>query len=499
MGMKLVPFYGSNDTSGVNDNSIKISPIVINNLGVKTQIVEKRVLHSDIHTVGYVELNENNIVHIHPRVEGWIEKLYVKANGDKVRKGEKLYNIYSPEMVNAQEEFILALQRKSSRLISASKNRLESLLFPKLAIKNLQKTRKVQQTVSFYSPKDGYINKLNIREGFYVKPGTTMMSIASLEDIWINTEVFESQVAKLETGLKVNMQLSYFPNKEYKGYIDYIYPTLDRKNRTVKVRLSFKNKDELLKPGMFANVTIFENEAEETLAIPIQSLIRTGQSNRAVLAFDNGRFKSVNVKIGKITDDYVQILEGLIEGDKVVTSAQFLIDSESSKTSDFKRMVLTEDERKNENRVWADAKIIKIMQDDSAIKVKHAPIEEWKWPEMTMNFEVDESIDFSKFNIDMKMKIQIEKTPDDDYIIRDVKIQNNKVWADAKIVKIMKVDNAIKVTHSPIKEWKWPEMTMNFDVDEKLDFSSLTVDMKMKIEIEKTEDGSYIITDIQKR
>jgi len=439
MGMDLIPFY-KNESSGPDEGegTIKISSAVVNNLGVRTSKVQLKSLHSKIDTVGYVNFDEDYLIHIHPRVKGWIEKLYVKASGDPVKKGQALYEIYSPEMVNAQEELLLALNRKNPRLIKATKNRLLSLQVPLSAIREVERTRKVKQTVTFYSPQNGIIDNLKIRQGFYVQPGNTIMSIGSLERVWISAEVFERQSSEIAVGTPVDMTLEYLPGKEWKGVVDYIYPTLDTKTRTIKVRLKFENKEKLLKPGMFAQVVIHGINSPKTLTVPREAVIRTGNSNRVVLALGEGNFKSINVKIGRFTENYAQILSGLSEGEKVVTSAQFLLDSESSKTSDFKRMGNQEEEstpkidtKKSKNAIalpkeWANATVKKIMIEDKKLKVTHSAIKNWKWPAMTMNFGVADSVDFSQFKKDMSMEIEITKTKNNKYIISNVRLATEK-------------------------------------------------------------------------
>jgi Cu(I)/Ag(I) efflux system membrane fusion protein len=435
MGMDLIPFY-KNEGSGPDEGpgTIKISPSVVNNLGVRTGVVSYKVLHSKLSTVGYVSYDEDQLVHIHPRVQGWIEKLYVKASGDPVEKGEPLYEIYSPEMVNAQEELLLALDRKNDRLIRAAKYRLESLQISSSAINQLEKTKKVKQTVVFYSPKSGIVDNLNIRQGFFVKPGNTIMSIGTLKQVWVNAEVFERQASQIEIGDLVDMTLDYLPGKQWKGQIDYIYPTLDTKTRTIKVRLKFDNQNELLKPGMFAQVIIHGKNSAKTLVVPTEAVIRTGSSNRVVLALGDGSFKSINVKVGQFSDPYIEILSGLKEGEEIVTSAQFLLDSESSKTSDFKRMSKIGDEQASTNmesmgkidepKEWAKATVVKVMLEDNAVKVTHSAIPNWKWPSMTMNFGVSDKIDITKFKKDMSMDIEITKTKNNRYIITDVRMKH---------------------------------------------------------------------------
>lgn len=424
MGMDLIPFYG--DEGGSHDSgpgTVKISPAVVNNLGVRTEIVNNQTIHTEIKTVGYVQYDEDLLVHIHPRVEGWVEKLYVKTAGNPVTKNQALYEIYSPELVNAQEEYLLALGRNNERLIKAAKDRLRSLQLSPEQIAQLKKNREVQQRVTFYAPQSGVVDNLNIREGYFVKPGTTMMSIGSLEQVWVEAEVFERQADLLAIGQPVTMTLDFLPGKQWTGEVDYIYPTLNPETRTLKVRLKFDNEDQKLKPNMFAQITIHSYSENNVLLVPTEAVIRTGSSDRLVLALGDGQFKSIKVKLGRFYDQYAEVLSGLKAGDQIVTSAQFLLDSESSKTSDFKRM--TEVKEMPES-VWVEATINDIMIDHNMLNVTHQPIDAWNWPEMTMDFILKEGVDISQFTTGEIAHIEIEKIADDQYQISGVHIQSNE-------------------------------------------------------------------------
>ncbi len=421
MGMDLIPFYG--DEGGGSDagpGTVKISPDVVNNLGVKTSTVQLGSLRSEIQTVGYIDYDEDQLVNINPRVEGWIEKLYIKASGDPVTRGEPLYDIYSPELVNAQEELMMALARNKPRLIRAAENRLASLRVPASVIKQLKKTREVKQTITFYAPQSGVVDNLNVRQGFYVKPGSTIMSIGSLAQVWVEAEVFESQAADVAVGLPVTMTLDYLPGKEWRGVVDYVYPTLNAKTRTVRVRLRFDNKQGLLRPDMFAQVVIHRQSSEKTLLVPREAVIRTGRSSRVVLALGDGRFKSVTVKAGRFDDRSAEILSGLAVGDQVVTSAQFLIDSESSKTSDFKRM--NHYETVVPASAWVQATVNSLLADERKINVTHKAIRSWDWPEMTMDFPVDESGDLDTLAAGMTLHVKITKTDRGNYRITEARV-----------------------------------------------------------------------------
>ncbi len=421
MGMDLVPFYEDDDSgSEAGPGTVRISPDVVNNLGVRTARAKIDSLRSEIQTVGYVRYDEDQLIHIHPRVNGWIEKLYIKASGDPVKKGAPLYNIYSPELVNAQEELVMALDRKKPRLIRAAENRLASLRVPAREIKKLKESREVKQNITFYAPQNGVVDNLNIRQGFFVKPGSTIMSIGTLEQVWVEAEVFERQVSGVAVGLPVTMTLDYLPGKEWDGVVDYVYPTLNAKTRTLRVRLRFENDQELLKPDMFAQVVIHLDSSEKSLLVPREAVIRSGRSNRVVLALGEGRFKSINVKVGRFDVHSAEILSGLSEGERVVTSAQFLIDSESSKTSDFKRM--NHGEEAVPASVWVEATINNLMADQQMMNASHKAISAWDWPEMTMDFTVADEVDFGSLEAGMTLHLEITKTQEEQYRITKVHI-----------------------------------------------------------------------------
>lgn len=425
MGMDLVPVYdddGKGPDAGVG--TIRISSDVVNNLGVRTSIANFSLLHSEINTMGYITFDESKIVDIHPRVQGWIEKLYVKAIGDPIKKHQALYDIYSPELVNAQEELLLALERKNSRLIAAAENRLMALQLPQSAIIKLKKTKQVQQKITFYAPQNGVVKTLNIREGSFVKPVTTLLSIADLSQVWLEAEVFERQANQVKTGTPVTMTLDYLPGRTWQGQVDYIYPTLDANTRTVKIRSSFTNVEAEFKPNMFAHIVIHSTSDEQALLIPQEALIRTGMQDRVVLALGEGSFKSIAVTVGRYDRNNVEILSGLDAGEKVVSSAQFLLDSESSKSSDFKRMhhessragsyqessdqdKPSEMDMSNNNDSTAadtvssatvNGTVVNVMVDHRMVTIDREAIVEWGRAADRVDFIVDDNVDMTLFS-----------------------------------------------------------------------------------------------------
>ncbi|WP_068544739.1 efflux RND transporter periplasmic adaptor subunit [Thalassotalea crassostreae] len=416
MGMDLVPVY-ANDNSGSDEEAgmVTISPSVVNNLGVRTATAKMQKPERNITTVGYVTYDENNLLQVNPRIEGWIEKLYVKAVGEFVTKGQPLYDIHSHELVNAQEEFLLALQRNNKRLIEATENRLIALQVPLAEIQRLKTSRKLKQNLTFYAPKSGVIESLSIREGYYVQPNKGILVIGDLTNVWVNVEVYERQASLVNVGDDVTMTLDYIPGRKWLGKVDYVYPELSEKTRTLVVRLKFNNVDGKLKPNMFAQVTINSSKDNELLMIPREALIRTGKQDRVVLSLGSGRFKSVEVIAGQVINGHVEILSGLSEGEEVVSSAQFLLDSESSKSSDFKRMA----SHQKIMSATTTGVINSVMVEHRMVNISRGAIEKWGRDPDTMDFLVAKHIDLTELQSEMNVIFTFE-IRDGDFIVIDI-------------------------------------------------------------------------------
>jgi Cu(I)/Ag(I) efflux system membrane fusion protein len=325
MGMDLVPVYA---------DEVDAVP----GTGVRTALAEIGPLSRRIETVGNINYDEDTLLHVHTRVDGWIEKLATTATGDPVKKGQLLFELYSPTLVNAQQEYLAARRSNNSVLRSASRDRLVALGVTTSEITRLDKERTASQRVRVYAEADGVIAHLGVREGIFVTPATEVMSVARLDRVWVIAEVFERQAAWVEPGQHAEVELDYVPGKRWQGTVDYVYPELDAKTRTLKVRIRFDNEDEVLRPNMFARVTLFAAETEPVVHVPREALIRGGSVNRVVLALGEGRFRAQSVEVGIESGSRVAILEGVSAGDRIVTSGQFLIDSESNIEAALSRM-----------------------------------------------------------------------------------------------------------------------------------------------------------------
>ncbi|MGS2719810.1 efflux RND transporter periplasmic adaptor subunit [Paraglaciecola aestuariivivens] len=493
MGMDLIPVYEESDSSDVGPGAVTIAPHVVNNLGVRSAAVEYKSMPSDIVTVGYVQYDQDELIHIHPRVDGWIEKLYVTAAGNPVEKGLPLYTLYSPQLVNAQEELLIAIKRNNASLISAAKERLKALQLAPDFINKLAQQQKVQHTITFYSPKAGVVDNLQVREGFYVKPGNTLLSIAKLDQVWVEAEVFERDTALIQKGLPVTMQLDYLPGKTWSGVVDYVYPSLNTQTRTLRVRLKFDNADYLLKPNMFAQVSIHAAVAEPSLLVPKEAVIRTGKQDRVVLDLGQGQFKSIAVTIGRVGTDYIEILSGLEQDEKVVTSAQFLIDSESSKSSDFKRM----SQQQVPSSVWMQGEINSVMAAHKMVNITHGPAPEWDWPEMTMDFVLAPQVDINQLQAGQSLHFEVSKTDTSDYQITGIHIMQSEPQAQPQVSSATvsgeihsndKSSRVLNISRGPIEKWNRAAATMDFVADKTIDLDALYAGAKITFTFEVHDD-----------
>ncbi len=335
MGMDLVPVYAKNNTQ---KNRVFITPNVINNLGVRTTTVKRGDLYREISTVGYVAADEDGISHVHTYTDGWVKKLYVKTQGEHVNEGQLLLDLYSPTLVNAQEEYLLAIRTNNTNLMSASKRKLLTLGMSEQQIARIKKMQNANPLVQIYATQSGIVADLNVREGMYVNPGRDLMTLEKLSPIWVIVEIYERQANWVNVGQTVIAHFPYLPEKNWHGKVDFVYPQLDAKTRTLRVRLRFDNRDETLKPNMYANVKILATPVKDVLSIPTEAIIRTGRGERVIVALGNGHFKPQTVTTGIESGTRTEITSGLKAGQRIVSSSEFLIDSESNLQASFNRM-----------------------------------------------------------------------------------------------------------------------------------------------------------------
>jgi len=353
MGMDLVPVYEGEEPEGP-PGTVRIDAATIQNIGVTTAVIERKRLTRGIRTVGRIAYDETKVRRIAPRVGGWIERQNVNYPGQVVRRGEALLEIYSPQLVATQEEYLVALRYRdrldegalrdarmgADDLVRAVQTRLRYWDITDRQIAALRKRGEITRTMVLHAPFRGIVVERMIPEGGFLQPGQTVYVLADISTVWVYADVYESEAPWLRVGQQATMTLAYQPGVTHHGVVSYVYPTLDRKTRTIQVRLEFPNSPEFdLKPDMWADVVLESVVTLEGLAVPIQAVIRTGKRDITLVALDGGRFEPRELSLGPQVGDDFEVLEGLSEGDRVVTSAQFLINSESNLQAAVRKMM----------------------------------------------------------------------------------------------------------------------------------------------------------------
>jgi membrane fusion protein, copper/silver efflux system len=385
MDMPLVPVY-ADETA--DRGKVAISPRTEQNFGVRTAAVKQGSIGLDVSTVGAVSIDERGITAVQSRVSGYIEKLYVRARYDNVARGARLAEVYAPEWLSAEEEY-LALKRMPHEdmrpIAEAARERLKLLGIPEGQIEALERSGAANPRVTLLAPESGVVVDLSIREGMAVSPGMTLFTLASLRNVWVNAELPEAQAALVKPGAKVEARVAALPDRIFKGEVASLLPDVNAATRTLKARIVVSNPAGELKPGMFATLR-FGVEQKQALLVPSEAVIATGKRNVVVLASE-GKFQSVEVHLGRESAGMTEIVSGLQAGQQVVVSGQFLIDSEASLKGVETRMAEakpTAPAAMNVHR--ARGKVEKI--GNAEITISHGPVPTLSWGAMTMSFKL---------------------------------------------------------------------------------------------------------------
>ncbi len=345
MGMDYIPVYAEADGESKSGptGTVRIDPVTVQNIGVRTALAERTSLSRHIRSVGRVDFDEERLSRLHPKTEGWVEELYIDKTGEQIGKDAILLSIYSPQLVTSQQEYLLALnnldvlrespyeeiREGAKALVNSSRERLELLDVPEHQIRDLERSRKIKKNLHIHSPFDGVIINIGAREGQYVTPTTELYKIADLSRVWVFADVYENEVSWIQAGDPVDMKIAALPGKMFSGRVGYIYPYAEAKTRTIKVRLEFDNPEQLLKPDTFADVIIHAQRKVDAIVIPTEAVVRSGEREQVFVVRGPGKFEPRVVTLGVSAKGMVQVLEGVHAGEEVVTSSQFLIDSES--------------------------------------------------------------------------------------------------------------------------------------------------------------------------
>jgi Cu(I)/Ag(I) efflux system membrane fusion protein len=343
MGMDLVPVY---DNTANESQTIAIDPSTVQTMGIRIAEVTRGPLRRLIRTVANVDYDETALADVTTKYKGWIEKLYVDATGALVNPGDPLFEIYSPELYSAQTEYLAALAGESGApsaedraLLDSARTKLKFYDISDAQITELEKTRSAKKTLTISAPISGFVVEKNIVAGQMVEAGMKLYRLADIGVVWVYAQVYEQDLSAVQLGQEATMTLSYLPDRKFRGRVTYVYPTVDEKTRTARVRMEFHNPGYFLKPGMFATVELVADIAPSALLVPDSAVLRSGQKNTVFVALPGGKFEARTVALGmQAQDDMDQVLSGLSEGERIVTSGQFMLDSESQLREAIQKM-----------------------------------------------------------------------------------------------------------------------------------------------------------------
>jgi Cu(I)/Ag(I) efflux system membrane fusion protein len=339
MDMDLEPMY---DEMPDAPGGVSVAPRTIQSMGVRTALVSLGQFNQQLTAVASITPDEHNVQVVQTRATGWVDKLYVRALNDSVKSGQLLLSLYAPDLVAAQEEYLLALRNgnEHDNLSAAAANKLGLLGFSPVQITQLKNSQHASRLVNYYAPSAGVVTEINVKQGAQVSLGMSLFTLTNLSNVWLIAEIPEAQSALLHVGDKAKIAVPSYPDQSYQGQVDYIYPKLNDTARTLQVRIKLANPHGLLKPGMYANVIFNEHNASASLQVPSEAVISTGQRNVVIVADGGGKFHPAEVKLGREANGLYEILHGLAEGDTIVISGQFMIDSESNLKTAIDRLTV---------------------------------------------------------------------------------------------------------------------------------------------------------------
>ena len=388
MDMQLVPVYADEAQAA----GVAVSPSMAQNLGIRTALVRKAPLASTVEVAGVVAQNERSTVVVQSRTTGYVEKLFVRATLDAVTKGQPLVTIYAPDWAGALAEY-LALRKANidTTLVAGARKRLGLLSIPDEVVARAEREGVAQSNFTLVAPISGIVAELGAREGVMVQPGMALFRIVDLSTVWVEASVPETQAGDVRIGAMAHASADAYPGRTFSGKVSAILPQVDAATRTLRARLEVANPGTALKPGMFVTVTVGSAQPQQALVVPQEAVIATGKRNVVIVAADDNRFSPVDVTLGRPVGPDIEIKSGLGEGQRIVTSGQFLIDSEASLKSALPRLESGSPPAAPaaSGGYAGEGRIEKIGKDD--VTLSHGPIPALKWPSMTMDFKAPAS------------------------------------------------------------------------------------------------------------
>ncbi|PTV93311.1 Cu(I)/Ag(I) efflux system membrane fusion protein [Rhodobacter aestuarii] len=495
MGMDLIPVYEGSEPAG-DPSVVQLDAAEINAIGVRTALATSDEIAPQIRTVGFAEWNEHRTAHIHTRVEGWIERLEVRAIGDRVAKGDLLFELFSPEVGAATAELVRAIQAEpNSRIVEIAKNRLRSIGLEDQQIERIATTRQAERNIAIYAPQDGVVVALEAAEGMYLKPDVRALTLTDPAKIWVIAEVFERDLGRLSLGMRANARFDHLPGTTFAGQIDYIYPELDKGTRTLPVRLVFDNANGQLRPGMFSSVTLEGADRRMAVTVPSEALIRTGRAERVILKTGDGTFRPRLVTTG-LRDGFgaggrTEVIQGLQAGEEVVASAQFLIDSESVLNAGMMRMAPTETAP-----VLARGKVVSVDPAARRIVIAHEPVADLDWPAMETGFTVAREVDLQSVSIGDGVEATLHRGADGQLWIGDLMGDDGIAATGHGVATGVTADGRLSMSHDPIPELGWGAMRMDMALIG-VDPASVPLNEPVAFDLARDSDGMFAIVAVR--
>jgi Cu(I)/Ag(I) efflux system membrane fusion protein len=443
MGMDYIAVYaGDAEDAPTSTNQIKISTEKVQKLGVRTVAAQLRNLDRSVRAAGRIEPDERRLFTIASKFEGYVERLHVNVTGQPVTKGQPLFEVYSPDLVSAQREYAIAVQGVEAlkaaegetqagmkQLAESSLQRLRNWDISDEQIKALTRTGVTQRTLTFRSPATGIVMEKKAVQGMRFMPGEMLYQIADLSAVWVVADVFEQDIGLIKSGVKAKVTINAYPDKVFAGTVTYVYPTLKAETRTVPVRVELANPGMLLKPGMFAQVEVAVSAKAKVVTVPLSAVIDSGTRQIVLIQQGEGRFAPVEVKLGSRSDDYVEVREGVKEGEQVVVAANFLIDAESN----LKAAIGGFGEAPKATSTTASSPVAKaaghqaqgtidsIDVKDGTISLSHGPVASLKWPAMTMEFKIANASLLNDLKPGAKVAVEFVERQPGEWVITSIK------------------------------------------------------------------------------
>lgn len=494
MGMDLVPVYEGEEPSG-DPSIVMLSAAEINAIGVRTAVARVDEISQTIESVGFVGYNEHLTSHIHTRVDGWIERLNVRAVGDQVDEGDVLFEMFSPLIGSATADHVRALESGDKRLTRASRNKLRSHGMSDRQIEEVEQSGAMARNLKVYAPQDGVVISLGAADGMYLQPNTRAVSLTKLSTVWLIVDVFERDIARLTDDMTAMVEFEHLNGRIFEGRVEYIYPELEATTRTLPVRLRVDNYEGLLKPNMFGTVKLVPNETRRAVTVPTEAIIRTGRAERVVLKTGEGTFKPRLITTG-LRDDFdeggrTEVIQGLAPGEEVVASAQFLIDSESALNAGFIRMAPTDD-----TPARGSGELVAIGFSTRIATIRHDALESLDWPAMVSRFPIRADLPVEHLTTGQQITFQVSRGADGLLSLIELGPDDGIAATGVGIVEAITAEGQLTISHEPIPELGWPAMQMDMPV-EGIDPKDVPLGTPVAFDLSKGDDGLFVVVAVR--